>query len=99
MVPGRGRRTSIVNPSAIKVLTWWDFSSYPKTYPDALSAGAIRVGNAWYALSIATHGSTCCRSGKLGRVCRPDAPTLILATCYAVEAERFEIAPCALVSN
>jgi len=41
-----------------------DFSSYPKTHPDVLSAGAIRVGKAWYALIINAHASPCSQTAS-----------------------------------
>src|SRR5882762_3992187 len=44
-------RTSAVNLFAFKVLARWDFSSYPESYPDAVSAGARRVGKE-YAVII-----------------------------------------------
>ena len=58
-----------VNSKRIKFLSRCDFWSYPKTYPDILSAGAIRVGEAWYALIINRPATGRCREGVTSDHC------------------------------
>jgi hypothetical protein len=43
MVPGRNL-TAPENSTAIMVLSWLDFSSYPQTYPAITCAGALFAG-------------------------------------------------------
>src|SRR5947207_9028668 len=44
-------RTSTVNLSPFKVLAWWDFLSYPESYPSQSRAGVRPHGIGWARMS------------------------------------------------
>src|ERR1700694_2166248 len=50
LVPGR-TRTSAVNLSLFKVLAWWDFLSYPESYPSQSRAAMGPLGIGWARMS------------------------------------------------